>query len=414
MSRILPNFLDAYCRYASDGFCPPQFHLWTGVSVIAGALERKVWIKQNLVYSSIYHYPNLFVFLVSHPGIGKSTGMDRGMKLLRRIMQEDDTDFKFIANQGTEPAVVEDMAIQQSFQVGSTLHQHSSGYFYASEASSSALQNTHGDFVATLTAFYDCPELFKKSLKSGKTELVNVCFNLLAGATFQYLKNLVNEDTALGGFASRCLYVVSRDRKIRNPSWVDDDTPIPLPEDRDLEDKLYRDLCRIHKLTGKFRPTREFVKRWEAHQPKLDQFLIDLKSPRLESLYARKGTNLLKLCMVLSAAERDDLVLTEHHWDRALSMIEEVTADTGYVLSSAIASNVSNQSGVNQVIIQALSSANGKMPLMDLMAVLMRNGVDAARLEPTKKALIDAGKIQLITTNGKSYVKLLVDADAGL
>jgi hypothetical protein len=65
----LNNWLKAYVEYASDKYCPPEFHLWTGLSVLAGACERKVWLSNRRVT----YYPNLFVMLTTYPGVGKST-----------------------------------------------------------------------------------------------------------------------------------------------------------------------------------------------------------------------------------------------------------------------------------------------------------------------------------------------------
>ena len=81
--RNFDNFLSSYMDYAVDGFCPDEFHFWTGVSVIAGALERKVWTNVTAQWTL---YPNLYVLLISNPAIGKSSAGNKGViELLREV-----------------------------------------------------------------------------------------------------------------------------------------------------------------------------------------------------------------------------------------------------------------------------------------------------------------------------------------
>lgn len=415
MKRNFPSFLKAYVEFAEDGFCPPQFHLWTGLSIIAGALERKVRIDQHLDHDTLMHYPNIYVMLVSHPAVGKTTAMTRGVDFLERLRAEEDRGFKIIPNQATEPALVELMKVRQKFQFNDYEVFQSCGFFYAEEASSSALQNTCGDFIATLTAFYDCPKVFRKGIKMDKdtTEIYNTCFNLLAGSTFNYLKTLVNEETALGGFASRCIYVLAKDRKVRTPKWRT--ARADYQGNKRMSELLFEDLKAIHKLVGVFQPTPGLIERWEAWQPEFDKYIIRLQSPRLEAIYARKPVNILKVCMLLSASERSDLVLTEDHWEQALALIEEASKDNPFVISSAIISNTESQSSINHLILQTLKHHGGCMDVMNLRGVVMQNGNDVTKFAPTLKFLGDAGKVKLVTKEGGGNIVTLVgDPDASL
>lgn len=395
MGRNYTDFLSAYFEYAKDNFCPDEFHRWTGISLIAAALERKVSIRQG----KINHFPNVYVMLVSHPGVGKSTVMDIGTDLVEALREEHDVDFRIIPNQATEPALVDLMKIIKFSQVTPTVvMQHSSGYFYASEASASALQNMCGDFVAALTHFYDCPKYFRKKLKGEQNsiEIKNSCMNLLAGTTFDYLKELVNEQKVMGGFASRLIYVVSRERKIRQSKW--DEAP---EVDLETRRRLIEDLAHIHKLAGPMKPTKEWKECFEAFQPEFDQSLIDMNSPRLESIFARKGTNLIKLSMILSVSERDDLVVNEDHFRMAEYMINEVTKDNPFILSQAVVANRDSQSGLNQIIMQSIKNNGGVMTIAGLRSILVANGNDVTKIDPTLNNLRAA---EMIVQEGEKLI----------
>lgn len=393
-------------EYARDGYCPDNFHLWTGLSLLAGAVERKVWTRQSLVT----HHPNIYVLLVSHPGVGKSTALERGVDILEELRMQCNPDFKIIPNQITEPALIDMMKIRQQIQISeNVLAYHSSGYFYASEASASALQNLFGDFNATITAFYDCPKVFRKKIMSSKelTEINNACFNILAGSTFDYLKKLVNEESVMGGLASRFIYVIHKDREVRKSKWN-----VEQKVDTVMRGKLIEDLDKINKIIGAFKPTKGFIEQWEHYQPIFDQKLIDLDSPRMESLLARKSTNLMKICMLLSIAEGDSMELNTAHWERGLELVEDVTKDNAFVISSALIANKDSQQGLNQLILQTIKKNGGTIQSKVLKQKIMSSGNDVMRLEATMKFLNESGSIETKSNErGLPSVKLLVDPD---
>lgn len=412
MARNYPNFLDAYMEYANDGFCPPQFHLWTGLTLIAAALERKVWLEQELEHASIMHYPNIYTLCVSHPGVGKSTAMERGVELLDIIRTKINMNFKIIPNQATEPALVDLMKIRSEIEITPRIFAfHSSGFFYASEASASALQNLYGDFNATLTAFYDCPKWFRKKIKGEKepTEIENVCFNLLAGCTFDYLKRLVNEESVMGGLASRFIYVIAKERKIRQSRWVT--KRVVAGNAKKMQELLVEDLDDINKLVGRITPDSEFIALWEAEQPAFDKFLIDLDSPRMESLYARKFTNLMKICMLLCVAEGDSLRLTAKHWHRGKQLIADVTKDNAMVISSAMMADKESQSGTTQLIAQTVKKNGGAMPMRSLKLFLSTQGNNIAMVNQTIEFMLSSGWFSL---DADSILHLIVDPDTKL
>lgn len=400
--RKTDDWLEAYQDYARDNYCPDSFHLWTGLSIIAAALERKVWLKNG----KITFFPNIYTMLVTYAGVGKSTALERGVDLLERIKEEVNPELKIISEQITEPGLVKDMEIRQAMRIGETKEMfHSSGFFYASEASASALQNTHGTFTATITRFYDCPKVFRKMTKGEHekpAQIYNVCFNMLAGATFDYLKTLVNETSVMGGFASRMIYVINKERIVREPKWGDSNHV-----DEALAETLFQDLCDIHALKGAFRPTREFIEAWEAFQPESDRALAQMNSPRLESLAARKSTNTTKVAMLLSVAESNDLVLTLDHWNRAMELIEEVSKDNAFILSQGAIADKMSQSGVNQMIGQTLRKMGGRTNYNEFKRIVMGNGNQVDMISKTLDYMIGSHYLRLTGDD----VELLVDPD---
>lgn len=405
MARNFPCFLTAFEQYAKDGFFPDRFYEWIGRSILAAAVERKITLNQG----RIHYVPNLYVLLVSHPGGGKTTAINSGVDLIEEIQAQHNPDLNIIHEQTTEPAFIESMKIEQRLQTGPTSFEyaHSSGFFYASEASASALQNVCGNFTAALTLMYDCPKVFRKKIKGEKheTKIKNACMNVLAGTTFDFLKTMVNETSAMGGFASRLIYVVETERKVRKSKWG-----ASQELDSTLGRKLVEDLVQIHKLYGPMVPTKGFTARYEEWSPKFDQEQINLNSPALEAINARKNNSLIKLSMLLSISESNALIVTEEHFDRALTIIEDVYKDTPQILIMAAMANKQSQSGANQVIMQTLKKNGGEMTLSALKGAVLSNGNPVDLILRTIDYMMGSGIIAYDAST--LSVKLLIEPNS--
>jgi len=242
--RNYSSFLDEYYKYAADGFCPNKFHYWTGISLIAGALERKVFIKQD----KYNFYPNLYIMLVSGPGMGKSSAMSIGVTGL--LSQLDG--MNFIPQHITEAKLVEIMSHRKSFYQGNKELIHSSAYWYASEGSNVLEEKKGGgDIIPMITDLYDCPVDWKKGTKiDGILELKNLCLNMLSGLTFDFAKRLILGANSAGGFASRNIYVVHNQLMVRHPTWES------ISANSEVKQKLIADLHEINKMTGQFKLTK--------------------------------------------------------------------------------------------------------------------------------------------------------------
>ena len=409
MARNFPDFLTAYQKYAFDDFAPDMFHTWTGLSLISGVLERKVW----LVEGKIIHYPNTFILLVGGPAAGKSTAIRRGVPLIERLRAEDSKDFKVFSGLMTQAGLCTEMNQRLSSydrpnsSGGSTIVQFSSGYYYVSEASDSGMQNLHGDFNATITAMYDCDDRYVKTLKIEKYDIPNPSLCVLGGSTFDFLKTLVNQSSVMGGLASRFVYVVSKERKEQESTWG---TVIPEP-DEEMRRLLYADLLRIHRLVGNFRIEKDVFTLYATWWKKYQQEFLSLQSERMQSIISRKPTLLKKVLMLLSASEREDLVITPAQLERAIVMVEEVTKDNNEILSSAITGNRLSQDAINQFIMRSIGREGEEMDVRIMKQKFIGYGGDISKYDATIKMLSESGMIKLESSDRGQRIKLLVNPD---
>lgn len=407
MSRNFENWLDAYLNYSEDGFTPKQFNTWCGLSAIAGALERKVWIPWSDTFS---YYPNIYVLLVSLPGAGKSTALNKAVGLLTEMRQRNGL-LKLIPSQVTEAKFIEIMGTSTSFEIGTKIYNQSSGYYWASEASNS-LKNIYGDFIACLTDFYDCPPLWEKAtMKGDRLTLHNVTLNLLAGSTLAYLAELINNSNIMGGFASRLIYVIHRDKSVRKQKFQLGGLD-PNGKRATYRTKLIQDLQQIHDMKGPFTSTPEFGEAWETWYPQYESRRQEHASEKLQSLLVRTNTNMLKVSMLMSAAESDDRILKLHHWERARTLIEAHEAELPGIFRESKSLDTKSQEGMNAAIFRAFEGQK-QLGLSALKAHLHMKNFSPTQVENSINFMKTHGSLKTVglLNGGDVLVELAVNPD---
>ncbi len=409
MSRIFPDFLSAYEEYANDKFVPPQFNTWSALSIIAGALERRVWLPWNTTYS---FYPNIYVLLVSKPGQGKSVSLKKAVDLLQHVHRKTST-INIMPSQVTEAKFIELMGTGRSFMDTSSgkeiLVFQNAGYYYASEASNS-LRNIFGDFIACLTDFYDCPSEWERATKKDGKKIVlkNVCMNLLAGSTFDYLGKLVSDENIQGGFASRLIYVVQNEAEIKTQKWQNGQDAAANKLINEYEAALLQDLIKISTLTGPMTAVPAFGKAWESWYPAHQKKIYAHKSEKLQSILARTNTNVLKISMLLSAAESDDRVMKLKHFEKAVELVEGINAEVPGIFRESKASQGPNKGGnvLANMILNIVKKQPGITSAM-VKSCCVVSGHNGMAIDNTIKALIDdktLGQSSAVAGQGISLV----------
>lgn len=422
MSRIFPNFLEAYQAYADDSFVPPQFNTWTGLSVIAGALERKVWLPWSPKFS---FYPNIYVLLISKPGDGKSVALSKGTDLLQAVNQKT-SNLNILPNQITAAKFTELMGNGKTFieripersveildingnpiteilPAHDLIHRQNAGYYFASEASNE-LTNIYGDFIAALTSLYDCPKTWAKATKKGgKESLHNVCVNLIACSTFDYLGQLVNDSNIQGGFASRLIYVVSKSKDVVAQAWQSGCSNAAAKQERDkYEAALIEDLAHISKIVGPMHATKEFGEAWEAWYLNYERQRRSIESEKLQSLIARTNTNVLKVAMLLSVAESDDLELRIEHWNKALELVLPIYEEVPSLFRQAKAS-ISDPSKIN--VSSAVIDIVARAPGINKERIIAKLGLKGINKQIVEQMIISLIKEGLLAPDESGNLK---------
>ena len=310
--RIKDSWINEYLRYTNATESPEAFHVWTALSVLASALQRRVYIDRGIYQL----FPNLYIVLIAGAAkCRKSTSVKIGHKLLAKAAGDT---LNLIPDKITPEALI--LAMQGNVSMEDmNIRQESSACIFASEMAvlfkNATVDNT---MITLLTDFWDCPSSWKYQTKTqGDTELHNICINMIAASTPKWFKQCVPEDATGGGFISRVL-IVYQDQARRKVAFPDEEFREHGPE---MESRLVEDLQQIITLEGEVQIPEE-ARAWYRNWYELELDEIDMH-PHTDYLVRRPDT-LLKIATILSVSETDSLVIEKRHMEHALQMINYV------------------------------------------------------------------------------------------
>lgn len=407
MKRNCDDWLKSFVDYAAFGEAPLSFYFWVGVSTIAGALRRRVWIDQGY----FQWIPNFYIILVAPPGIvSKSTTASIGMNLLRQVkgvkFGPDVVTWQKLAQSLAQSKVMvpigdpepgSDPLLTQKMMPMSAITIESSEF-------GTFLNPNDREMVDVLVSLWDGKKgTFTKATKTqGDDVIENPFVNILACTTPSWLEGNFPEYMIGGGFTSRCVFLFA-DTKRNYIAYPKDD----LPKDfLSMGDTLVADLEIISLLRGEYLLTPEanaWGKRWyEEHYrnkpPHLD-------NDRFGGYLARKQTHIHKLAMVLSASASDVLVIDQPTLERANDLISALELDMPKVFDKIGTSPESR--GAAQLV--SLVRSHGSIE----QATLYRQMFRTLSYDDFTKALnsaIQAGHVTIHSDGSKIHVRIKHEA----
>lgn len=313
------NFIDKYVAFTQNQETTERVHRWVAISIVAAALERKVWIHRG----GYTLYPNLYTFIVGPSGkVKKSTSTGIGVSLLREV-----EGIQTLSEQMTAISLVQQLSeAQTTFPYGPRNVRQSALFAYSSELAAT-FKDAYGPLIELLTHFYDCtpansetPYVYK-TISRGETKIFGPCLNFLGCSTPSWLMRFIPPAEMEGGFASRIIFVVEHESK-QAIAWPD---LVTSESDHDSQKKfLLADLKRIHGLTGPMRPNAELIENGQKWYQIHQMHSRENHDLRFSGYYARKFDTLLKIATVISVSESSDLILTWQHFELALIYMADV------------------------------------------------------------------------------------------
>jgi hypothetical protein len=300
------DLIDTFLDWTLLTPSPPIFRLWSAIGVVAGALERRVWCKALIKPT----YPNLFILLVAAPGIGKGI-IEDAAHLWRKSPA-----LRLAPDSTTSASMLDSLseANRVIHRDGAIAYEYHS-LLVAAEEFGVFLPEHDMEFLNRLNKIFVNPPYIRVRRKYLKEEvhILNPQINILAGTQPGYLSSLLPEVAWVQGFTQRLLLVHAASGPA--PRLFADDSPM-----EELENELTRGIGDLVEMSGQFRWTsgaEALITKWdESGGPPAPRHI------RLSHYLRRRTQFMLKLMMVSSASRREDLIIREFDFERALSWLK--------------------------------------------------------------------------------------------
>lgn len=309
-NRQCRSWLDRFVQFTDNIEAPVIFRKWTAIGTIAAALQRRVWIT-----TSDRLFPNLYIALVGHPGVGKSRTINKGRACLMDLEKH-----FFAPNDLTDAALLDalssaQVAVQQMHPIYIDDHFNSMSMFF-DEWGTLLKSYKDSSIIPILTTLYDCSVVYDqwRRTKDLKVKIEHPQVNIVGGTTPSNLMAYMPDIAWDQGFTSRLILVYSAEKNKRDHFDV---------ITSDIPNDLLHDIELIHSMYGQFDVTpsyRDAVSEWRFEKDENPK----PTHPKLAHYNARRTAHVYKLSMVAAADSSNDLRLTDEHFRTALGWLQDI------------------------------------------------------------------------------------------
>lgn len=402
MARMLQSWLAAYSEFTMNSEAPDLFNFWTGVSTIAGALRRHVWIDEV----KFKWFPNFYIIFVAPAGVvTKSTTMSVGMSLLRQV-----DGVKMGPGSMTWQGLT--WTLQESLQLVPYGEDGASDYMPMSAITCEVselgtfLDPRDGTLSSVLIDLWDGKEVpWERWLRSNdNTRIENPWINIIAATTPSWLKENFTEIMIGGGLTSRVVFVFAEEKKTLIP-YISRRTV--RENHAELEAALVHDLTEIATIKGPYQLTDEAYewgdKWYEDHWRNPPDHL---RGSRFQGYRARKQTHMHKLAIILSASESNDRIITLAHMKLAEQLVSSTEYDMHKVFDSI---GVGDEAKNIDHILESLLSAGGSLPRQALLQQCFKQ-MSNQEFTEAMNAAVQAGFVSITATGAGPIIHFIRNA----
>jgi hypothetical protein len=304
--RKLGSWIESFVDHASNLESAPIFRKWAAIGTIAAALEQKVWLQ-----TSAPLYPNLYIFLVGHPGVGKTRTIMACAKFYREL-----PDFHLSPTSMSMASMVDALvdAKRTIIRLPQGPLEYNSMFIVADELSA-FMHKFDEEIIGGLTTFYDTTTPYAQRRRGNDIKILikHPQLSILSGTTPSNLIKFMPENAWDQGFTSRVIMVFSDERIISDDFFAQ--------SARDLPADMVHDLSLINSLSGSFEATEDYraaINNWR----KLGQEPVP-NHPKLTHYNTRRLAHLLKLSMIAAVDSGNQLLLTKEVFNKAMGWLLE-------------------------------------------------------------------------------------------
>lgn len=297
------TWIGDFLRFTDGQPSPQILRKWAGITAVSGALERRVWTytagkKVN---------PNIYVFLVASPAVGKTVAIDPVGRLWTDV-----PNLNVAPNNLTRASLVDALVrASRDFLTKDGLFDYHSLLIPCRELGV-LISSYDLSFLSILNDIYDNPPSYsetRRSLEGRQPYVEKPHITMLAAAQPDFLAAVMPEEAWGQGFMSRIIMIFSGTPRLLEDPFDES------PEDSELYHTLLDRLVALGDTYGAFAwhpAAKADFSQWYRHgfPPRPDHI-------RLQHYVSRRVIHVMKLAMISSAARGTSLVLTPEDMDQA-------------------------------------------------------------------------------------------------
>lgn len=285
----LCSFLEDYLQYTQGNETPEIMHLWVGLTTLAGAAEKRLWLDRGFFRI----YMNLYTILVAPAGVcAKSTSMDLGSKLLK------EAGYKVLEGSVLKEKIILEMqdALKEVPVDKDTMFPHCSVTFVSDELN--VLLSSGTEMVKFLVDMWGKDDLYTyKTKNSGVNELSYPFFNFVGAAVPQWFGPSLASDMAATGFLARCVFVYEEKKRGKFPN------PVVTADQQRARERCLQHLLSMVNGFGPLKVSKEFEKMFQDWY--MQQDVPPSEDYRIASyLERRTKVHILKVASLLALGDR--------------------------------------------------------------------------------------------------------------
>lgn len=300
--NIFPLQVDIISRFmalteADD--TPYLFRKWSAIALVGGALERRVWTNVGARGGEARQsYPNMYIFLVGAPGVGKYV-----VNVIRDFWRntiEPGTNkaaFRVADSNMTKASMIDSLSdAAKSYLPPSGPPYEYNSLLVAAEEFGVFLPQYDMNFIAVLNEIYNAPPVYSEKRRYGPSRDVSIgnpLLNILGGLQPVWMNSTFPPEAFGMGLFSRVIMVYSDSNGLSDPFAEGLHRPI----ERRL---LMNDLGKLSQLYGEMKWDREAANR-------LREWHLNGGPPtpthsRLEHYCRRRTHHVIKLAIISSVS----------------------------------------------------------------------------------------------------------------
>lgn len=380
------TIFEDYFSYVKDTEPPVIYHRWSLISVLGAMLGRQVWVP----FGAGRIFPNQYIMLVGHPGTRKSTAIKTAKRLLaatgyQTFSAEKTSKEKFLLDLQGE---VQDETVTSIFG-GSREDLDPREIYITADEFNEFVGSGNIEFLSLLGALWDWDDPdqpYRQRLKQSKSaEIYQPTINILSGNTHAGFAAAFPVEILGQGFMSRLLLIYSE------PSGKK--ITIPTVPDAEALGELTAQLLEIKlKVQGPISFTTEAYSALDT----IYKTWPELDDPRFKHYSTRRLTHLLKLCMLVAAADFTTEIRLRH-----ILLANTILTYAELSMPKAMGEmGRKRSSDATTAIMSALYDAVEPQTIIDIWKKVSKDVDSLAQLSQLLSDLLAADTVQTVQISG--------------